>query len=82
MFRLVTSSVAGTNLGECDVTLQPTSSVESIDYFRFSPRELARLGVYRAAVNARFYTDQCEPLPEPDENAHAPVLEASVIHRK
>jgi hypothetical protein len=43
------------------VSLQPTPQIESTSYF-FNARELARLSVYRAAVNARFYTDQCEPL--------------------
>jgi hypothetical protein len=33
---------------------------DSSTYF-FNARELARLAVYRAAVVARFYTDQCEP---------------------
>jgi hypothetical protein len=28
----------------------------------FSPRELQRLAVYRAAVVARFYNEQCEPV--------------------
>jgi len=37
------------------------SQIESSTYF-FNPRELARLAVYRAAIIARFYTDQCEPL--------------------
>jgi hypothetical protein len=41
---------------------QPATSVEPGPYF-FNPRELARLAVYRAAIMARFYTDQCEPLP-------------------
>jgi hypothetical protein len=27
----------------------------------FTARELARLAVYRAAVAARFYNEQCEP---------------------
>jgi len=45
------------------VTLQPGPStpIETTSYF-FTARELARLSVYRAAVVARFYTDQCEPL--------------------
>ena len=43
------------------MNLQSTSNVESSTYF-FNPRELARLAVYRAAIMARFYTDQCEPL--------------------
>jgi hypothetical protein len=47
-------------MGERDVTLQPVPTLEETTYF-FNPRELARLSVYRAAVIARFYTDQCEP---------------------
>ena len=37
---------------------QPATNVEPGPYF-FNPRELARLAVYRAAIMARFYTDQC-----------------------
>ncbi|MDQ6670297.1 MAG: hypothetical protein M3069_06030 [Chloroflexota bacterium] len=36
-------------------------TIESTMYF-FNSRELARLAVYRAAVKARFYTDECQPL--------------------
>jgi hypothetical protein len=43
------------------VNQQPTLTLESSTYF-FNSRELARLSIYRAAVIARFYTDQCEPL--------------------
>jgi hypothetical protein len=39
---------------------QSLPATESKPYF-FNSRELARLAVYRAAVVARFYTDQCEP---------------------
>jgi hypothetical protein len=35
-------------------------TIESPTYF-FNARELARLAAYRAAVVARFYTDECEP---------------------
>ena len=42
------------------MSVQPASTTETTCYF-FNARELARLSVYRAAVNARFYTDQCEP---------------------
>jgi len=38
---------------------QTPNQQESITYF-FNHRELARLSVYRAAIIARFYTDQCE----------------------
>jgi hypothetical protein len=41
------------------VNPQSASHQESNTYF-FNPRELARLAVYRAAIIARFYTDQCE----------------------
>jgi hypothetical protein len=41
------------------VSVQPASTTETTCYF-FNARELARLSVYRAAVVARFYTDQCE----------------------
>jgi hypothetical protein len=43
------------------VSLQPASYFEPSTYF-FNARELARLAVYRAAIMARFYTDQCEPV--------------------
>jgi hypothetical protein len=43
------------------VNQQPAQTLESTTYF-FNSRELARLSIYRAAVIARFYTDQCEPL--------------------
>ena len=43
------------------MNLQSESNIENSTYF-FNPRELARLAVYRAAIMARFYTDQCEPL--------------------
>jgi hypothetical protein len=46
---------------ESDVNLQSPNQLEANAYF-FNPRELARLAVYRAAIIARFYTDQCEPL--------------------
>jgi hypothetical protein len=41
---------------------QAAPHLETSPYF-FNPRELARLAVYRAAIIARFYTDQCEPIP-------------------
>jgi len=47
--------------GEAAMNLQSPSQLEPSTYF-FNPRELARLAVYRAAIIARFYTDQCEPL--------------------
>jgi hypothetical protein len=39
----------------------PAPQIDTTTYF-FNARELARLSVYRAAVVARFYTDQCEPI--------------------
>lgn len=39
----------------------PAAELNSSSYF-FNRRELARLSVYRAAIVARFYTDQCEPV--------------------
>ena len=42
------------------MSAQPIAHLEPTAYF-FNARELARLAVYRAAVVARFYTDQCEP---------------------
>ena len=40
---------------------QSANHLDPSTYF-FNARELARLAVYRAAIIARFYTDQCEPL--------------------
>jgi hypothetical protein len=44
------------------VNVQSPSQLEPNSSYFFNPRELARLAVYRAAIIARFYTDQCEPL--------------------
>ncbi len=41
------------------MTPQSSSSIDPGTY-TFSPRELQRLAVYRAAIVAHFYTDQCE----------------------
>ena len=49
-----------TGTEERDVTQVPNSQPELPSTYIFSARELARLTVYRAAVVARFYTDQCE----------------------
>jgi hypothetical protein len=38
--------------------------------FTFTPRELQRLAIYRAAVVAHFYTDQCDAV-DPAEWARA-----------
>ncbi len=42
------------------MSLQTAPEIEAAPYL-FNARELARLAVYRAAVVARFYTDQLEP---------------------
>jgi hypothetical protein len=45
------------------MSLQPATHFDSSPYL-FTARELARLAVYRAAIVARFYTDQLEtPAP-------------------
>ncbi len=54
---------------------QSPNNIESSTYF-FNPRELARLAVYRAAIIARFYTDQCEPLSLPRGNDAVRLLES------
>ena len=41
------------------VTTQANPPAEGETYV-FSPREVQRLAAYRAAVVARFYTDECE----------------------
>jgi hypothetical protein len=41
------------------MSLQPATHFESSPYL-FNARELARLAVYRAAIVARFYTDQLD----------------------
>jgi hypothetical protein len=51
------------------------SQIESTTYF-FNTRELARLAVYRAAIIARFYTDQCEPVSLPRSNDAVRLLES------
>jgi hypothetical protein len=42
--------------------MPPTPSSTTSAAYPFSPRELQRLAVYRAAVVARFYTDQCDAI--------------------
>jgi hypothetical protein len=44
---------------------QPTPQPEPTKTYIFDARELARLAVYRAAIVAGFYTDQCEASPSP-----------------
>ena len=63
------------------MSLQPVPAVESAIYF-FNSRELARLSVYRAAVIARFYTDQCEPLSIRYGHDVSRLLERSVEMRQ
>jgi len=46
---------------EHDVSPQTVTHIDDSSTYFFNARELARLAVYRAAVVARFYTDQCEP---------------------
>jgi hypothetical protein len=65
----------GTSTGERDVSLQPTPAIESTTYF-FTSRELARLSVYREAVLAHFYTDQCEPLDISNAAGAAELLDS------
>ena len=52
----------------------PAAEIDSPTYF-FTARELARMSVYRAAVLARFYTDDCTELElaglPASETAHA-----------
>ena len=44
------------------MSLQPATHFDSTPYL-FNARELARLATYRAAVVARFYTDQLDRAP-------------------
>ena len=55
---------------------QAPTEIESSPYF-FNQRELARLSVYRAAVIARFYTDQCEPVSKRQSAEAARLLEST-----
>ena len=57
----VHSYIGRTTTEEHDVTPQPATQIDNSSTYFFNARELARLAVYRAAVVARFYTDQCEP---------------------
>jgi hypothetical protein len=59
------------------VSLQPKPAIESTTYF-FSARELARLSVYREAILAHFYTDQCEALDIGDVAESAQLLDSPV----
>jgi hypothetical protein len=51
------------------------SEIESSSYY-FNTRELARLAVYREAIIARFYTDQCEPFSLPHSHDAVRLLES------
>ena len=62
------------------MSLQPVPTTEVTSYF-FNARELARLSVYRAAIVARFYTDQCEP-PTHRHGVDASRLFDSVMRAK
>jgi hypothetical protein len=42
--------------------IPPTGSSIEPGTYTFTPREIQRLAVYRAAVVARFYTDQCDAI--------------------
>jgi hypothetical protein len=57
--------------------MPPTRSSAESGSYTFTPRELQRLAVYRAAVVARFYTDQCDSI-DPTEwaRSYARVLSA------
>jgi len=57
------------------MNLQSQSNIENSTYF-FNPRELARLAVYRAAIMARFYTDQCEPVSRSRSSDAVRLLES------
>jgi hypothetical protein len=53
------------------VNPQSTNDTEPPTYI-FSARELQRLAVYRAAVVARFYNEQCEPVAIRRDSAETP----------
>lgn len=42
--------------------MPPIQTPSETETYPFSPSELQRLAVYRAAVAAHFYTDQCDPI--------------------
>jgi hypothetical protein len=50
--------------------IPPTHSSIEPGTYSFTPGELQRLAVYRAAVVAHFYTDQCDAV-DPSEWARA-----------
>ena len=43
------------------MTPQTSTQDPEAQTYIFTPRELARLAVYRAAIVAGFYTDDCDP---------------------
>jgi hypothetical protein len=56
------------------VVPQTSPSAETSTYI-FSQRELQRLATYRAAVVARFYNDDCDPIHAADQSSerrHSP----------
>lgn len=61
--------------------MQALPPYESSTY-AFSARELERLSIYRAAVEAEFYTDRCDPLnmvPEVSESVwRLPQLSSAI----
>jgi hypothetical protein len=59
------------------VTFQTTQTPEATTYV-FSPRELQRLAVYRAAIAAHFYTDECEPM---HYALRQPITRANTLRR-
>ncbi len=50
--------------------MPPTRTPLEPGTYTFTPRELQRLAVYRAAVVAHFYTDQCDAI-DPTEWARS-----------
>jgi hypothetical protein len=50
---------------------QAVTPIEASSPYLFNARELARLAVYRAAVVARFYTDEVD---QPEIRRQAPTL--------
>jgi len=59
--------------------MPPTRSSIDPGAYTFTPRELQRLAVYRAAVVAHFYTDQCDAI-DPIEwaRSYAQVLSTRI----
>ena len=49
--------------------MQALPQFEPSSTYAFSHRELERLAIYRAAIEAGFYTDRCDPSHESTESA-------------